>query len=51
MTISLIANVTNGTGSYEYYDKSGIIVHKKAVWDTVSQYGKEWRIVVAEEQK
>ncbi|NLV27685.1 MAG: hypothetical protein GXY48_11050 [Methanomicrobiales archaeon] len=46
--VRIISNSTNGTGSYEYYNSSGVLIQKDAVWGTVSQYEKEWRIVVAE---
>ena len=46
-----VALSNNGAGSYEFYaqgleDKT--VVEKVAVWDTVSLYGTEWRLVAME---
>ncbi|MGA2775394.1 MAG: cache domain-containing protein [Candidatus Omnitrophota bacterium] len=46
-----VAMAKNGAGSYDFYargleDKT--LVKKYAVWDTVSLYGMQWRIIVME---
>jgi hypothetical protein len=37
----------SGTGTYTFTDTYGRVVLKEAVWDTVSLYGTDWRIVGA----
>lgn len=44
-----MGNTTQGDGEYEYYNSDGMLVRKKALWDTVSLYGTGWIIVVSEE--
>jgi len=44
-----MGNTTQGEGEYEYYNSYGLLVRKKALWDTVSLYGTDWNIVVSEE--
>jgi hypothetical protein len=44
----------DGAGSYDFYVKGledKTIVKKYVVWDTVSLYGTEWRVVVMEADK
>ncbi len=46
-----VAIAKNGAGSYDFYAKGmddKTVVKKYAVWDTVSLYGTEWRIIVME---
>ena len=49
-----VAKAKSGGGSYDFYSR-GLedkkIVKKYAVWDTVSLYGTEWRIIVMEADK
>jgi len=49
-----VAMAKSGGGSYDFYAK-GLkdkkIVKKYVVWDTVSLYGTEWRVIVMEAEK
>ena len=44
-----MGNTTQGEGEYEYYNSEGVLVRKKALWDTVTLYGTDWNIIVSEE--
>jgi len=49
-----VAMAKDGAGSYDFYKKGlddQAVVKKYAVWDTVSLYGTEWRIIVMEADK
>jgi len=49
-----VAMTKDGAGSYDFYAKGledKTIVKKFAVWDTVSLYGTQWRIIVMEVNK
>jgi len=49
-----VAMAKDGAGSYDFYSegmKDKTIVKKYAVWDTVSLYGRQWRIIVMEIDK
>jgi len=49
-----VAGSRDGAGSYDFYTKGledKTIVKKYAIWDTVSLYGTEWRIIVMEADK
>lgn len=49
-----VAASKSGGGSYDFYSKGLTdtkIVRKYAVWDTVSLYGTEWRVIVMEAEK
>jgi len=46
-----VASSKDGAGSYDFYSKgleNKTLVKKSAVWDTVSLYGTEWRIIIME---
>ncbi|MFH1440538.1 MAG: cache domain-containing protein [Candidatus Omnitrophota bacterium] len=46
-----VAMAKSGAGSYDFYVKGmedQTVVKKYAVWDTVSLYGTQWRIIVME---
>lgn len=46
-----VAETPSGAGSYDFYKKGfedKTVVKKDAVWDTVSLYGREWRIIAME---
>jgi hypothetical protein len=49
-----VAGSRDGAGSYDFYSKgleNKTVVKKSAVWDTVSLYGTEWRIIIMEADK
>jgi len=49
-----VASTKSGSGSYDFYAKGfkdTKVVKKYAVWDTVSLYGTEWRVIVMEAEK
>jgi hypothetical protein len=49
-----VASAKSGGGSYDFYAKGfkdTKVVKKYAVWDTVSLYGTEWRVIVMEAEK
>ncbi|MCU0652086.1 MAG: cache domain-containing protein [Candidatus Omnitrophica bacterium] len=46
-----VSEARDGGGSYDFYDKGltdTTVVKKYALWDTVSLYGTEWRIIAME---